>query len=114
MILEFGEDRELAGRRRHSVGAVEDHRGADFLARAEDRDELRTEVDAHPGRSRRHAFVVPAIVAVAHGRADIEDGGDRAVDQARRIGLAERLWCYRDPSRGRRGLDRYRHWSDGI
>src|SRR5689334_20198101 len=88
MVLPLGEDRKLAGRRRKSVRAVEDHGGADLMPSPEDGQKLRLEVDPDPHWAGSDAPVVPAKFAIFHGIADIEDRPDRAVDQPGAIGFA--------------------------
>ena len=68
MILELGQDRELAGRGRQPVGAVEDHRGADLVAGTEHAHQLGVEVDADPHRALRHSGEHERSVRIGSGQ----------------------------------------------
>ena len=93
MVLELDQDRELAGRRRQAIGAVQDHGGPDLVPAAEDRDDLRLEIDADPRRALGHAFVIPAIVAVLHPPRHRENRVHRVQNQATCERLpGARLW----------------------
>ena len=110
-------DRENPERGRLLVSAIEDHRRADLVARAEDRQGLCGDIDGDDDRTRRHARVVPHIIAVAERPLDLQHPLDHI---GRLLGLAyrsrsgkRRLPCRR-AGRRRRGMADARRRPLGI
>src|SRR6478672_6324285 len=78
---------ELAGRRFLVLSAIDDDGGADFMARPENRDQLRCKVYADPGAPLRNAGVIPSIIAELQRAAHGEHRFHRPVERS----VAERL-----------------------